>query len=153
MNKFINSLKEKAIKHKTLIENFSSLTVFQILNLLLPLLTYPYLIRVLGIEIYGLVVFAQAIIGYLLILVGFGFNISATKEISIHRDNKDKLSEIASSVLTIKAGLFVLSLILLAIALYFIPQAEGYEMLFSYPCGYVYMILYSLFGIFKGLNK
>ena len=67
--------------------------------MLLPLITYPYLIRVLGKEIYGLIVFAQAVVGYLVILVGFGFNISATKEISIHRDNKEKLNEIVSSVI------------------------------------------------------
>ncbi len=98
--------------------------------MLLPLLVYPYLIRALGKETYGLVVFAQAIIGYLVILVGFGFNISATKEVSIHRDDKNKLSEIVSSVLLIKGGLFLLSMVILSTLVFFIPQAGEYKALF-----------------------
>jgi len=98
--------------------------------MLIPLITYPFLIRILGADTYGLVIFAQAIVGYLLILVGFGFNISATREISIHRENKAKLNEIVSSVLIIKGLLFVLSCLILALLLLFIPKAHGYEALF-----------------------
>lgn len=70
-----------------LIRNFSYLSLLQVFNLILPLIVYPYLIRVLGKETYGLVVFAQSLVFYLVILVGFGFNISATKEVSIHRND------------------------------------------------------------------
>ena len=79
MKQFVNYLKQKIVQYKILIENFSSLTLFQLINLSIPLITYAYLIRVLGIEKYGLVVFAQAVVGYLLIFVQFGFNISAIK--------------------------------------------------------------------------
>ena len=153
MRKRYKSLKEKAGRHKTLIQNFSYLSALQIFNMLLPLITYPYLIRILGKETYGLVIFAQAIIGYLVILVGFGFNISATKEVSVHRDNKEKLSEIVSSVLIIKGCLFILAFLILSILLYFIPQAHGYEMLFYLT---MYMCLYELiFPIFyfQGIEK
>lgn len=130
MKHYISRLKSKALIHKTLIQNFSYLSVLQVFNLLIPLITYPYLIRVLGKDTYGLVVFAQAIIGYLLIFVSFGFNISATKEISVHRENKEKLSEIVSSILQIKFLLFIISLLILGCLLIFIPKAKGYEALF-----------------------
>ncbi len=153
MNKHIINIKEKAGRHKTLIQNFSYLSALRVFNMLLPLITYPYLIRVLGKETYGLIVFAQAIIGYLAILVGFGFNISATKEVSIHRDNKEKLSEIVSSVFIIKGTLFVLAFLILAVLLRFIPQAKGYEVLFvlaMWICLYdvVFPIWY-----FQGIEK
>lgn len=121
--------------------------------MLLPLITYPYLIRVLGKETYGLVVFAQAIVGYLLILVGFGFNISATKEVSIHRDNKEKLSEIVSSVLIIKSAFLFLSFLILAILLWFVPQAKGYEALFYLS---MWMCLYDVLfpqWYFQGIER
>ena len=118
------------IRDKSLLHNFSYLSVLYAFNLLIPLFTYPYLIRVLGKETYGLVIYAQAIINYFAILVSFGFNISATKEISIHRENKEKLSEIVSSVLIIKAYLFIISFVSLAIFLFFIPQSKGNETLF-----------------------
>ncbi|MCW0484737.1 flippase [Gaoshiqia sediminis] len=130
MKQHYHKIKEGLSRNKTLVQNFSYLSALQIFNLLLPLITYPYLIRVLGKETYGLVVFAQAIIGYLVILVGFGFNISATKEISIHRDDKKKVSEIVSGVIILKSGLFILSFLILGILLFYIPQAKGYEPLF-----------------------
>lgn len=113
--------------------------------MLIPFLTYPYLIRILGKETYGLVVFAQAVVGYFVILVGFGFPITATKEVSIHRNNKEKLSEIISSVLIIKLILFVISLGILGALLHFIPQAKGYETLFFLS---MWMCIYDI--IFPG---
>lgn len=98
--------------------------------MLIPLVTYPYLIRVLGKDIYGLVVFAQAIVAYLVILVGFGFNISATREISMHRENKEKVSEIVSCVFILKSLLFLFAFFILGILLIVIPKAQGYEVLF-----------------------
>jgi len=121
--------------------------------MLIPLITYPYLIRVLGKETYGLVVFAQAIIGYLVILVGFGFNISATKEVSIHRDNKEKLSEIVSSVLLIKGGLFLISSVILVALIFIIPQVQEYKALFFLT---LWMCLYDVIfpmWYFQGIEQ
>ncbi|MBC7886421.1 MAG: oligosaccharide flippase family protein [Ferruginibacter sp.] len=130
MKQYITNLKGNATKHKSLIQNFSFLSALFAFNILIPLISYPYLIRILGKEIYGLVVFSQSAINYLAILVSFGFNISATKEISIHRNNKQKLSEIVSSVLLIKCYLFLLSWALLALLIFLIPQTRGHETIF-----------------------
>ncbi len=121
--------------------------------MLLPLITYPYLIRVLGKETYGLVVFAQAVVGYLVILVGFGFNISATKDISIHRDNKKKISEIVSSVLIIKGTLFLFSVFILVVLVFLIPRIYEYKILFFLT---LWMCLYDvIFPVwyFQGIEK
>lgn len=113
-----------------LVQNFSYLTVLRLFNMFLPLIIFPYLIAVLGKELYGLVVFAQSLIGYLLILVNFGFNISATRLISLYRDNSEKLSEIVSSVLQLKAVFLGISFIILFFLIHFIDAANGYTALF-----------------------
>ncbi|MDQ1772718.1 oligosaccharide flippase family protein [Labilibaculum sp. A4] len=153
MNYIIVRLKDRIHRNKGVLRNFSYLSLLQVFNLFLPLITYPYLIRVLGKEIYGIVIFAQAIVGYLMILVGFGFNISATKDVSLHRNNRDKLSEIVSSVFLIKGFLLILAILILSILVMVIPQSNGYEMLFFLT---LWMCLYDvIFPIwyFQGIEE
>ena len=85
------------IKNK-LLTNFFSLSILQALNIFLPLITFPYLIRVLKVENFGIVMFAQSFIYYFSVFVDYGFAYSATREISIHRKNKNKVTEIFSVV-------------------------------------------------------
>jgi PST family polysaccharide transporter len=71
----------------------------------LPLLTFPYLARVLGPSGWGSVLFAQVIGIVITCVVEYGFDISAWRETSIHRDDPDRLSELISGVLGAKAFL------------------------------------------------
>ena len=109
--KIYNIQKDK----KVIASNYLSLFVLQIANYLLPLLVLPFLVRILGTEKFGLVMFAQALILFLTIFVDFGFNLSGTREISIARDNKDKLSEIFSAIMFIKICLIIVAFTILFI--------------------------------------
>jgi len=99
-------------KEKTLIENIFSLSFIQFLNYLFPFITFPYLVRVLGVEKFGLINFSTAFIGYFILITNYGFNISAVRLVSIHRDEKQKLNELISSVYIIKIILFVISVLI-----------------------------------------
>ena len=96
-SKVINSSEKRV-----LISNFLALSTVQGLNFLLPLLVIPYLLYTLGVELFGLLAMATAFSTYFMILSDYGFNVTATHEISIHRDNPNKLNEIFSAVMTIK---------------------------------------------------
>lgn len=111
---------------RRLIENFSALTLMQLLNYILPFITLPYLARVLTVEGYGVYIFSQSLIQYFIILVDYGFDLSGTREVSINRNNPKKLSEIFSSILVIKFFLMLISLIILIILILFVPAISRY---------------------------
>jgi len=138
---------------KRLTGNFFSLSILQALNYILPLITLPYLVRVLGPEKYGLISFAQAFIAYFTILTDYGFGLSATREISIHRDNKEKVSEIFSSVMTIKFFLGILSFIILAVILAFIPRFGNDWLIYIFTFGTVLGNILFPVWFFQGMEN
>ena len=115
---------KKLKQHKKIIENFSYLSILQILSLITPLITYPYLVKTLGEVMYGTVVFAQAVVTYFNILVIFGFNFTAARDVSLHRDNPRKLSEIVSAVTIIKTLFLIISLLLISCYMFYTPKMD-----------------------------
>lgn len=89
-------------------KNIILLFFVQASNYLFPLLTLPYLMRVLGAENFGIVAMVQAWIQYIIIFVDYGFNFSATLLISV---NKNKQSKIDSIYTAVTAAKFILLLI------------------------------------------
>ena len=115
---------DKLKQHRKIIENFSYLSVLQILSLITPLITYPYLVKTLGEVMYGTVVFAQAVVTYFNILVVFGFNFTAARDVSLHRDSPKKLSEIISAVTIIKTLFLILSLLLISCYMFYTSKMD-----------------------------
>jgi O-antigen/teichoic acid export membrane protein len=128
----LNSLKNNILRNKILVENFTFLGVLQVSNLILFIITIPYLFRVLGSATYGLIIFAQTVVYYFTIFINFGFNLTATRDISVNRDDMSKVSEIVSSVLTLKTLFFLLSLISMILLTLTIPVFRDYRYLFLF---------------------
>lgn len=76
-------------------------------NYLVPLITIPYLSRMLGVEGWGLVAFAQSFGQSTALIVEYGFNLSATREVACHADDRSELARIFASVTLAKLLLCV----------------------------------------------
>ena len=124
-------------ERKVVINNIAALSVLQAITYLLPIIILPYLFRVIGPEKFGLIAFAQAFVQYFMILTDYGFNISATKEISLCRNEHAKVCKAFSSVMTVKIALASLSLIMLGIIIYFIPRFRNDWMVYVFSFGAV----------------
>ena len=64
--------------------------------------------RVLGGELFGQLVFVTDFMYYFIVLADYGFNLTATRDVSIHRDDVDKISRIYSNLMVIKLLLFIM---------------------------------------------
>lgn len=138
---------------KSLIKNFSFLFSVNIANFILPLLTFPYLVRILGIEKFGLLSFATSIITYFLILTDYGFNLTATRDISINRKDKDKLNEIFSAVMSLKTIIMTLGFLVLLPLVFFIPKFNTFWYIFIFSYGSVLgQVLFPIW-FFQGLEE
>jgi len=138
---------------KVIVSNFFSLTILQLANYLLPLIIIPFLVRVLGIDKFGLVMFAQSIATFLMIAVDFGFEISGTREISIHRNQKLEISQIFSAIMTIKLILIVIWFSLLFLVVELIPRLKADALVYYLSFGLV--IGQAIFPVwfFQGIEK
>jgi len=88
---------------KTLIKNITSLFSIKIASYLIPLVTLPYLVRVLEPVGYGQLGFAIAIINYFVILVNYGFDLSATQKIAQCNNDIVKVSKIFWNITFVRA--------------------------------------------------
>ena len=104
--------------------NFSFLTLVHGANLLAPLVIIPYLIKVLGLSIYGEIILSQSIMFYPAMLVGFGFNLIGTKEVSKYKQNIELRSSVLNSIFTSKLLLLALVSILFGILIMLVPFAN-----------------------------
>ena len=76
--------KIKELLHKKSVQNGAWMYALQFFNMVVPLLTLPYITRVLGSSMYGMFSTALNIVSYLQVVVEYGFIMSATRKVAIN---------------------------------------------------------------------
>jgi PST family polysaccharide transporter len=146
-------IKKKLANNKKIIENFSYLSLLQFFSLFFPLITYPYLLRVLGFQIYGSIIFAQSITMFVAIVINFGFNISGTRDIACSREDSIEISKIVSSIYTLKLVLWLLCLVIYFLAIYLIPFLRENWLLYVVSFFLSFKDLLFPIWLFQGIEK
>ena len=151
LNKLKKLSKNKDVR--TLTENFVSLSLLRVVGLLLPLITLPYVLRVLGKSNYGIIVLATTLINYFTALTDYSFRITATRDVAINKNDKKQLDLIYSNVLTVRMLFCILStiVILLIVLLYKPFRDEITVFLLTIPMLFGYVLFPEWF--FQGIEK
>lgn len=100
-----------------------------LINLIFPLITFPYVSRVLGADNLGKVQFGDSVVAYFQLFAMLGITSYAMREGAIIRDNKEKFNKLASELFTINLIFTLLSYILLIIVLFLPTKLVEYRKL------------------------
>lgn len=117
-------------ENATVAENYVFMTVLQALNMCFYLLVYPFLIRVLGVDSYGLYVYAAAVVALFVTFVSFGYDLPAAKRIAENVGDKNAMSQILSEVTTSKLLLEVFAMIVYFGLFLLLPKMQANPILF-----------------------
>ena len=144
---------DKLSRNKTVLANFSYLSILQVFTILFPLLTYPYLLRVIGLELYGVIVFAQAIINYVSLVINFGFNMSGARKVAVYKEDKVLLSRIVSSTYLCKLILWLICLVVYLLIISLVPFFKDYYWVYVLSFLLTFNELLLPIWFFQGIEK
>ena len=139
--------------NKTIAQNTGYLTIIEFVHLLLPFVALPYVLRTIGTERYGMVAFAQTIVSYFTIVINYGLDVYAVKEVAVNRDNKENLDDIVSTVISVKMILFILSFCVFLLGLVFVPFMAQHKFLMFCALGPWMLEIFFPIWFFQGIEK
>lgn len=140
-------------KHKILASNFVYLSLLQGLNLVLPLITLPYLIRTLGVDYFGLLSFSFAFITYFQIITDYGFNSTGTRDISLATDDSEKQNLIFNQIMSAKLLLLVVSFVAMMSIVFLFEIFRTYWIVYLFSFGSVFGQAIFPVWYFQGIQK
>jgi polysaccharide transporter, PST family len=125
--KFIKNIFQK---ERDVVRNYSFLTLVQVVNILVPLVTTPYIIQVIGAENFGKTIVCQTFFIFPITLCEFGFNVTGSRDVAIQKNDLAQLSRTFSEIIGVKALLIALSFAFFATALWFVPTFKSESVLY-----------------------
>lgn len=102
--------------------NFIMNAILTVAGIIFPLITFPYISRVLLVEGSGKVAFATSVVTYFTMFAFLGIPTYGVRACAIVRDNKEKLSKTVQELLIISGGTTLLTYIVFGISLFVIPE-------------------------------
>ena len=114
-------MKKRSLGFNTFLNGIRS-----VLNIIFPLITFPYVSRILSVKGMGIYNFSNTYVGYFILLAGLGVSTYAVREGTKYRDKKNKLEQFSSQVFTINIYSTILSYLLLIISLIIFKNLNNY---------------------------
>ena len=136
-----------------LARNVASLYGVQFANYLLPLVTLPYLTRVLGVATWGLVAFAQAFGAYASIGIEYGFHLSATRAVAKNRESTNELANLVAGVMGAKLALAAGAVILAVFLESWIPLFRAHPVFLWAAVFWALAQSFSMLWYYQGFER
>lgn len=146
----INKIYKNNIK---VISNYSHMTILQVVNSFFYILIYPFVINTVGLENYGLYVFATSIAAYFMVFINFGFDMHAAKLISLDQNDQQLHASLISSVTVAKVLLELFAITVFLVLLVNIPFLRSNWLLFLLCFANTLSCIFLPVWYFHGMQK
>lgn len=146
------NLRSEIRKYNRIIINFFSLSLINGVSYLLGLVTMPYLVRVLGIDKYGAYTFMYVVAQYMLLAGNYGFKFSVTRQISVFRDDIDKINTIFNAALCAR---LIITFSVSVLGLLFVSSfmQDDYVLMYLFSLGIVFGDVFIPTWLFQGMEE
>jgi len=148
-----NKIKSIISKNSKVFENYFFMTLLQVAGSFIGIAIYPYLIRTLGAESYGLYVFALSVTTYFLSFISFGFSFPALKKIAENKDDLSIKTEVISSVFTAKLYMTLFSILIFSVLINLVPIMRENWLIFCLCFTQIIAELFFPVWFFQGIQK
>ena len=140
------------IKNKS-IQNFLFLAIIQSSNVLISIISMPLLIQGIGVDQFGLVNLSLSVIVLLNILVGFGYNLSAPREVAVNQNDKTALSHLLSNIFSAKILLAAFATLLILLGVFGFDLFKEYQLILVYSVLLLFSEATLPLWFFQGMEK
>lgn len=141
------------MQQKSLKINFIMNAVLTISAFIFPLISFPYVSRILGPSGTGNVSFATSIVAYFALFAQLGiptYGIRATARV---RDDKELLSRTVQEIFIINILMSILTYIVFFVVLNIVPQMSDDKLLFMIVSSTIFFNAIGMDWLYKGLEK
>lgn len=140
-------------KYKQVIENFFSLSVLNAVNIVLQLITLPYILSIVGKANYGIYSYVFMVVQYIILFSTYGFNFSATKKISLLRDDNAAVTSIYNAVIGCKMLIAIVLVVAVVLCYGWVFEEEIGFVMFLLGIGMIVGDILNPVWLFQGMEK
>lgn len=146
-------MREEKLKASSITKNFIFNSLLTISNMVFPIITFPYVSRILGPEGTGKVEFATSIVYYFNMFAQLGIPTYGIKICAKVRDDREQLSRITQELLILNILMATISYIALYMCLLFIPKFAEEKTLLFFISSTIFLSAVGMEWLYKGLEK
>lgn len=127
--------------------------ILSLTSILFPLITFPYITRVLGVETNGAISFSSSVVNYFALFASLGLSTYGVKACAQVKNNKKELSKVTHELLIISLTAAFVVLIFLFIMLFCIPQFSSYRSLMAVYSINIFLNVLGMNWMYQGIEK
>ena len=141
------------MKKESLTINFILNSFIAFFSMLFPILSFPYVSRILHPEYVGRVSFAESLVTYFLLFSQMGIPTYGTREIAKVRSDRNKLIKLTSQLFLINFSMAICSYIAMILASCMVPRLHEDQLLYLIMGLSLFMNAMSMDWLYKGLEE